>query len=92
MDDRLNVGILKNKNLALLCKWLWRFRVEESALWVQVIKAIHGVDGGLVSQRIRGSKGPWGAILRAGSEISALIPDFHSSFQRVVGGGRNVRF
>lgn len=44
----LGVGRLKNKTLA---KWLWRFKTEDSALWVRIIKSIYGVDGGCTSKR-----------------------------------------
>lgn len=80
-DGRLNVGSLKSKNLALLCKWLWRFRVEESALWVQIIKAIYGVDGGLHSQLEIPLKGPWAAFIKAGLDVSKILPEFRSSFE-----------
>lgn len=65
----LNVRSLKNKNLALLCKWIWRFRIEEDALWVQIVKAIHGEDGGLLSQRVSNPRGPCAAILKASQEV-----------------------
>ncbi|GJY37411.1 RNA-directed DNA polymerase, eukaryota [Tanacetum coccineum] len=34
-------------NCALLFKWIWRFRVQPDAIWVSVIKAIHGRFGNL---------------------------------------------
>lgn len=43
----LNIGSLNLKNLALLGKWWWRFRVEHNSLWVKVISSIYGRDGGL---------------------------------------------
>lgn len=86
------VGSLKSKNLALLCKWLWRFRNEESTLWVQIIKAIYGPDGGINSQWHFSTEGSWLGVLRAGHDVSRLIPDLEASFERVVGGGRNIRF
>ncbi|GKB15313.1 hypothetical protein Tco_0849236, partial [Tanacetum coccineum] len=41
----LNIGSLKSFNLALLQKWLWRWFFFPNALWVKVIKAIHGQEG-----------------------------------------------
>ena len=40
----LGVGSLRDKNKALLFKWLWRFRLEESSMWKDVIKNIHNTN------------------------------------------------
>ncbi|GKE25458.1 RNA-directed DNA polymerase, eukaryota, reverse transcriptase zinc-binding domain protein [Tanacetum coccineum] len=34
-------------NCALLFKWIWRFKVQPDAMWVSIIKAIHGRSGSL---------------------------------------------
>lgn len=31
-----------NMNRTLLFKWMWRFKTQHDALWVRIIKAIHG--------------------------------------------------
>nr|GFB31261.1 RNA-directed DNA polymerase, eukaryota [Tanacetum cinerariifolium] len=36
-------------NCALLFKWIWRFKVQPDAMWVSIIKAIHG--GQLVEEQ-----------------------------------------
>ncbi|KAK1413781.1 hypothetical protein QVD17_35564 [Tagetes erecta] len=35
------VGSIRDMNLSLLAKWIWRFRKEPAALWAKVINAIH---------------------------------------------------
>ncbi|GKD70322.1 hypothetical protein Tco_1324412, partial [Tanacetum coccineum] len=45
----LNIGSLKAFNLALLQKWHWRMLSSPNSLWVKVIKAFHGQDGGFDS-------------------------------------------
>ena len=42
------LGIRKIRlfNEALLGKWLWRFGIEEDALWIQVIELKYGCGGG----------------------------------------------
>lgn len=41
--DKLRGGLgvreIKNFNLKLLCKWLWRWVLEEKSLWVSVVKS-----------------------------------------------------
>lgn len=39
----LDVGSLKQRNKALLLKWIWRFSHEDSGLWHKVIAAIYGL-------------------------------------------------
>ncbi|GKB82163.1 RNA-directed DNA polymerase, eukaryota, reverse transcriptase zinc-binding domain protein [Tanacetum coccineum] len=34
-------------NRALIFKWVWRFRTQNTSLWSRIIKAIHGEDGKL---------------------------------------------
>ncbi|GKE76295.1 hypothetical protein Tco_1542415, partial [Tanacetum coccineum] len=42
----LGVCSLKAFNFALLQKWRWRLVQNPLALWVQLVKAIHGSEGG----------------------------------------------
>nr|GFA69182.1 RNA-directed DNA polymerase, eukaryota [Tanacetum cinerariifolium] len=43
----LGMSIFFAMNCALLFKWTWRFKVQPEAMWVSVIKAIHGSLGSL---------------------------------------------
>ncbi|XP_071708271.1 uncharacterized protein [Rutidosis leptorrhynchoides] len=42
----LGIGSLNSFNLALLLKWWWRLVNNPNALWVQMIKSIHGDSSG----------------------------------------------
>ncbi|GKD16537.1 putative RNA-directed DNA polymerase, eukaryota, reverse transcriptase zinc-binding domain protein [Tanacetum coccineum] len=42
----LAISSLKFFNLALLHKWRWRFYSNPDSLWVKVIRALHGREGG----------------------------------------------
>ncbi|GJZ62759.1 RNA-directed DNA polymerase, eukaryota, reverse transcriptase zinc-binding domain protein [Tanacetum coccineum] len=42
----LNIGSLKSFNLTLLQKWRWRLLSHKNTLWIKVIKALHGHEGG----------------------------------------------
>ncbi|KAK9073954.1 hypothetical protein SSX86_006548 [Deinandra increscens subsp. villosa] len=37
----LGTGSLRAANLALISKWGWRFKMNNSAIWASVIQAIH---------------------------------------------------
>ncbi|GJZ61623.1 RNA-directed DNA polymerase, eukaryota [Tanacetum coccineum] len=41
----LGVSSLYALNRGLMLKWVWRFYSQKTALWVRVVKAIHGEDG-----------------------------------------------
>jgi len=40
----LGIGSLRDKNKALLFKWLWRFGLEESNIWKNMIKSIYNLQ------------------------------------------------
>ncbi|GJT92645.1 F-box domain containing protein [Tanacetum coccineum] len=40
----LGVSSFYALNRALLFKWVWRFRTQQSSIWTKVIQGIHGVD------------------------------------------------
>nr|GFB35286.1 RNA-directed DNA polymerase, eukaryota, reverse transcriptase zinc-binding domain protein [Tanacetum cinerariifolium] len=42
----LAIGSLNSFSLTLLHKWRWRFFSSPDSLWVNVIKALHGSEGG----------------------------------------------
>ncbi|GKA44592.1 hypothetical protein Tco_0737316 [Tanacetum coccineum] len=65
----LNIGSLKAFNLALLQKWRWRLLSSPNALWVQVIKAYHGQEGGFDTNGCS-FKGIWANMLE--TQFSSL--------------------
>ncbi|XP_071719194.1 uncharacterized protein [Rutidosis leptorrhynchoides] len=72
-------GGLKAKNLALLGKWWWRFRIEKDAFWVQVIKSIHGRDGGLGlsgSNHTCNNGSTWNGIINLNNELMKFDINF----------------
>ncbi|GJU38350.1 RNA-directed DNA polymerase, eukaryota, reverse transcriptase zinc-binding domain protein [Tanacetum coccineum] len=58
----LNIVSFKAFNLALLQKWRWRLLSSPNALWVQVIKAYHGQEGGFDTNGCS-FKGIWANIV-----------------------------
>ena len=77
-----------NKNSALLAKWLWRFPLEEDALWHKVISAIYGIlpngwDPGVAEDR--SFRSPWRLV-------SVVREVFYSRVSWRVLDGSVVRF
>nr|GEU60727.1 IAA-alanine resistance protein 1 [Tanacetum cinerariifolium] len=63
MADKLKGGLgvasLYALNRGLLIKWLWRFYSKKLALWVRVVKAIHGEDGNVGSKVLSSTRSCW---------------------------------
>nr|GEW86379.1 RNA-directed DNA polymerase, eukaryota, reverse transcriptase zinc-binding domain protein [Tanacetum cinerariifolium] len=84
-------GRLKAFNLALLQKWGWRLLSHKNALWVKVIKALHGQEGGFDNNGCI-YNGTWARILGSYNFLHSnnIIPN--SSFRFQAGYGTRIRF
>lgn len=40
----IGMGRIKERNVALMLKWLWRFAVEQDSLWHSIIRSRYGID------------------------------------------------
>ncbi|GKA19420.1 RNA-directed DNA polymerase, eukaryota, reverse transcriptase zinc-binding domain protein [Tanacetum coccineum] len=79
----LGVGSLKAFNNSLLLKWRWRLLNKPSALWVEVLKLIHGNEAGIELKGCQ-TNGLWARIV-------GTIYHIHSSgydWRHPVNGGR----
>ena len=87
----LGIGSLKSFNLALLQKWRWILASNPNALWVRVIKALHGQEGGFDKHGCKIS-GLWANIIGSTNELhsSGILPIGSLRYQ--VGCGTLVRF
>ncbi|GJW79943.1 RNA-directed DNA polymerase, eukaryota, reverse transcriptase zinc-binding domain protein [Tanacetum coccineum] len=87
----LGVGSLKSFNLALLLKWRWRMISNPNALWVKVIKSLHGQKGGF-GLNVSSSKGIWSKIMGSSNFLHSneIIPN--DSIRYRVGCGSSIRF
>ncbi|GJU77442.1 RNA-directed DNA polymerase, eukaryota, reverse transcriptase zinc-binding domain protein, partial [Tanacetum coccineum] len=87
----ISIGSLRSFNLALLQKWRWRFISNANVLWVKVIKAFYGQEGGF-DLNVSSSSGIWSKI--AGSfnflHSNKIIPNDSIRFR--VGSGSSIRF
>nr|GEW24487.1 RNA-directed DNA polymerase, eukaryota, reverse transcriptase zinc-binding domain protein [Tanacetum cinerariifolium] len=89
----LGIGSLFSLNHALIQKWRWRFFQNHNALWVQVIKAIHGDYGTDFSfnSHVR-EHGVWGRIVNSINSMheKEFIP--LSFLRKKVGDGLSTKF
>ncbi|GJS59725.1 RNA-directed DNA polymerase, eukaryota, reverse transcriptase zinc-binding domain protein [Tanacetum coccineum] len=87
----LGVGSLKAFNLSLLLKWRWRLMQKSNALWVQVVKFVHGDEAGFDNNGCQ-AKGAWANIVGSVNKLhlSGIVP--LSSIRFKVGDGSNIRF
>ncbi|KAL4587346.1 hypothetical protein LXL04_000215 [Taraxacum kok-saghyz] len=77
----LGIGSLSAQNMALLCKWWWRFKRCGTELWKDVIVAIHGVDGGFSApSRVKRKSSCWGNIVDLSNSLLKRGIDLKSLF------------
>ena len=84
----LGVRSLSKMNIALFCKWCWRFANERDALWRLVISTKFGEgDGGWNTNDMRGGYGTglW-------KDISKEWITFYQNSTSCLGNGRRLRF
>ncbi|GKE02037.1 RNA-directed DNA polymerase, eukaryota, reverse transcriptase zinc-binding domain protein [Tanacetum coccineum] len=87
----LNIGSLKAFNLALLQKWRWRLLSSPNALWVQVIKAYHGQEGGFDTNGCS-FKGIWANIVGTSNFLHSKGIILSNTFRFKAGCGTRIRF
>ncbi|GKD64969.1 hypothetical protein Tco_1307077 [Tanacetum coccineum] len=89
----LSIGSIFALNIVLLFKWVWRFRTYSNGLWVNVIKGIHGIDGGIRSSRAgKSTHSPWNCIVKLVSKLQAKGIDLLALCSRSVGYGHSISF
>ncbi|GKA69148.1 RNA-directed DNA polymerase, eukaryota, reverse transcriptase zinc-binding domain protein [Tanacetum coccineum] len=86
----LVIGSLNTFNLALLQKWRWMIISNANALWVKVVKAFHGQEGGFGLNE-NSSNGIWSKIVGSSNYLhsNAILPSDSILFR--VGCGTSIR-
>ncbi|KAJ0464423.1 putative reverse transcriptase zinc-binding domain-containing protein [Helianthus annuus] len=89
----LGIGSLRDANLAMLSKWWWRFKEDESGLWKRVIWAIHSNGRGwnFIPTKLT-IPGPWKQVAKAVAEIQRAGVAVEKSIIAIVGRGYSVMF
>ncbi|GJT91647.1 hypothetical protein Tco_1080492 [Tanacetum coccineum] len=79
----LDIGSFEAFNKALLYKWKWRLYREPNALWVKIIKSVHGDYAGFITNRASDSnqRGVWRSILDQDCLIANRWIDNKGSWQ-----------
>ncbi|GJU53564.1 putative RNA-directed DNA polymerase, eukaryota, reverse transcriptase zinc-binding domain protein [Tanacetum coccineum] len=87
----LGVGSLKAFNNSLLLKWRWRLLNKPSALWVEVLKSIHGNEAGIELKGCQ-TNSLWARIVGTIYHLhsSGYVP--LNSLRYQVGDGSIIRF
>ncbi|GKA63842.1 hypothetical protein Tco_0763448, partial [Tanacetum coccineum] len=87
----LGVGSLKSFSKALLLKWRWRLFQNPNALWVHVVKAIHGDKAGVDIRGCQTNK-VWASIVGMINHLysSGIVP--LKSIRFKVGDGSSIHF
>lgn len=84
----LGVGCLKDMNMTLLSKWIWRFSMEAGSLWHSIIasKYDYHSNGWDVNPT------PNQSMSLLWRNIIVLYPKVGPYLRFIVGNGRNIRF
>ncbi|GJR04144.1 RNA-directed DNA polymerase, eukaryota, reverse transcriptase zinc-binding domain protein [Tanacetum coccineum] len=95
----LGIGSIYALNVALLFKWIWRFRCNPNDLWVKVVKDLHGCDGecekngGIgTCRRLTSQQSTWNAILNSVAKLKDKGVDLLAACNRSIGDGTSTSF
>lgn len=89
----LGLSKLLDVNIALLSKWVWRYRNETSSLWRRVVDAFHGTPRCWSSIPVCNTlSGVWSSIVKTISKVRVAEVNFNQLLKGEVGNGRSIRF
>ena len=90
----LGIGFLRDKNTTLLFKWLWRFGLEESSMWKDVIKSIHNTNCSKLLQQnpITGAATTWSWIVNHCVRNNKLQDIMNEQSLVLIGNGKQNMF
>lgn len=84
----LGMGCLKERNMALLRKWLWRFLDEGGSLCHSIISCRYGLGSNGVDCNSRSSC----SMSLIWKNVIKIFPLFSPNTRFVIGGGLSIRF
>lgn len=92
-DGGLGLTPLKEFNISLLTKWLWRYKNEHSRLWRRVIYALHGSNRSFKLFPCKSnSSGAWKTITNLEPELERYGIKVNNLLKAKVGNGKKTQF
>ncbi|GJY16790.1 protein PAF1 [Tanacetum coccineum] len=88
----LGVNSFNAMNRALLFKLVWRFKTQHDALWVRVVKAIHGFHGSLDRIPPSSKSSTWIECVKGMIQLNKNGVDLMSFVSKRVGDGDKTMF
>lgn len=89
----LGIGSLYALNRALLFKWVWRFRTQDSNIWVRIIKSIYGTNGAIDDVNLQKlSNSPWIIILKTIMKLEEKGVKLFDFLRKKLGDGHSTLF
>lgn len=88
----LGVSSFYALNRALIFKWIWRFRTQNSSLWARVITTIHGKDGKVGCTPSTCFSFNWIDIVRESCSLRDQGIDLLGLITKNVGNGMDTMF
>lgn len=64
--DSGDLGLLsmRDKNMAFVSKWIWRYKLKKDALWRKLIQVKDGTTISLNWVSLLNARGPWKSIVK----------------------------
>ena len=92
----LGVGVIEDKNVALLLKWWWKYATTEDQMWKKVVIALHNEGQALLplcTTKKKSGSGLWQTLkqLIQDQKLTATQA-FLQNIKLVVGKGNRIRF
>ncbi|KAL4588047.1 hypothetical protein LXL04_000925 [Taraxacum kok-saghyz] len=91
-DGGLGIGSLEKLNLALIAKWVWRYRTEPDAMWVKVIDNIHGPDSLCTTDDLKICHSNWKKIMKSMYNQDQVDLDMRKITRRKCEDGKTTKF
>ncbi|GJX38732.1 hypothetical protein Tco_0252035 [Tanacetum coccineum] len=88
----LGVSSFYALNRALIFKWVWRFRTQNTSFWSRIIKAIHGEDGKLGNPNKPIFSSNWNDIIRTLPLLYNKGIDLLGSIKKKLGNREKTKF
>ncbi|GKE23512.1 hypothetical protein Tco_1435024 [Tanacetum coccineum] len=79
-------------NRALLFKWIWHFYTQDSSLWANVIKGIHGEDGKIGKAVSNLHSSTWLDIVKEIDSLNQQGMNFVGYIHKKIGNGLHTYF